>query len=110
MPSYSADRERQDCDRVLAPFVSHPELPFANILTGAEVQQAFADDEVTFGTSRTAVYTPPLTLWAWLSQTVAKDKACVAAALRLGVLLVLLSRCPGDTNSGTYYSPRAKVP
>ena len=110
MPSYSAEQERQDCDRVLAPFLNHPDLPFADVLSGADLQQAFADDQVAFGTSRTAVYTPPLTLWAWLSQTVSKDKACVAAALRLGVLLLFLSRPPGDTNSGTYCRARAKMP
>jgi putative transposase len=110
MPLYSAEQEWQDCDRVLAPFVSHPDLPFADVLTGPELQQAFTDDHVSFGKSRTAVYTPPLTLWAWLSQAVCKEKACVAAALRVGVLLVVLGRTPGDTNSGTYCRARAKIP
>ena len=110
MPSYPPARHRQDCDRVLAPFVSHPDLPFADVLTGAEVRQAFADADVHFGAGPKAVYTPPLTLWAWLSQGVHKEKACLAAALRLGVLLLLLSRAPGDSNSGTYCRARAKVP
>jgi hypothetical protein len=110
MPSYSPVQHRQDCDRVLAPFVAHPELPFADVLTGADVQEAFADHEVHFGTSRTAVYTPPLTLWGFLSQGVHKEKACLAAALRIGVLLLALSRPAGDCNSGTYCRARAKVP
>jgi len=110
MPSYSPARERQDCDRVLAPFCQHPELPFADVLTGDDVRQAFAEHDVHFGTSRTAVYTPPLTLWGWLSQGVHKEKACLAAALRLGVLLIVLSRTPGDADSGTYCRARAKLP
>jgi Transposase DDE domain len=110
MPSYSPAQHRHDCDRVLAPFLAHPELPFADVLTGTDVQQAFAQAGVLFGTSRAAVYTPPLTLWAWLSQAVHKEKACLAAALRLGVLLVVLSRPPGDCDSGTYCRARAKVP
>jgi hypothetical protein len=110
MPSYSPVQHRQDCDRVLAPFVAHPELPFADVLTGADVQQAFADHDVHFGTSRTAVYTPPLTLWGFLSQGVHKEKACLAAALRSSVLLLALSRPAGDSNSGTYCRARAKVP
>jgi putative transposase len=109
MPSYSPEQQRQDCDRVLAPFVTHPELPFADVLTGADVQQAFADAAVDFGTSRRAVYTPPLTLWGFLSQSVHKDKTCLAAAVRIGVLLVVLSRPPGDSNSGTYCRARAKL-
>jgi putative transposase len=110
MPSYSPDQHRHDCDRVLAPFLAHPDLPFADVLTGADVRQAFTDDGVHFGTGPTAVYTPPLTLWAFLSQGVHKEKACLAAALRLGVLLLVLGRIPGDCNSGTYCRARAKVP
>jgi putative transposase len=110
MPSYSPAQHRQDCDRVLAPFVTHPELPFAEVLTGADVQEACAEHDVHFGTSRTAVYTPPLTLWGFLSQGVHKEKACLAAALRIGVLLLALRRPAGDRNSGTYCRARAKLP
>jgi Transposase DDE domain len=110
LPSYSPTEHRQDCDRVLAPFLCHPALPFAGVLSGAEVAQAFREAEVGFGTSRTAVYTPPLTLWGWLSQGLHKEKACLAAALRIGVLLVALSRPPGDCDSGTYCRARAKIP
>ena len=109
MPSYSPEQQRQDCDRVLAPFVNHPELPFADVLTGADVQQAFTEAAIDFGTSRRAVYTPPLTLWGLLSQSVHKEKACLAAALRIGVLLLILGRPPGDSNSGTYCRARAKL-
>lgn len=110
MPSYSPVQHRQDCDRVLAPFVSHPELPFADVLTGTAVEEALADQGVHFGTSRTAVYTPPLTLWGFISQGVHKEKACLPAALRIGVLLLALSRPAGDCNSGTYCRARAKIP
>jgi len=51
-----------------------------------------------------------LTLWGWLSQAVHKEKACLAAALRLGVLLLVLGRTPGDGDSGTYCRARAKLP
>ncbi len=110
MPSYDPVQHRHDCARALAPFCQHPDLPFADILCGADVEHAFADGGVRFGTSRTAVYTPPLTLWGWLSQGVHKEKACLAAALRVGVLLFVLCRRPADTNSGTYCRARAKVP
>jgi hypothetical protein len=109
MPSYSPDQHRQECDRVLAAFLQHPQLPFRDVLAGDDVCQAFADHGVPFGTSRTAVYTPPLTLWGWLSQGVHKEKACLAAALRIAVLLLALGRPPGDCNSGTYCRARAKL-
>jgi putative transposase len=110
MPVYDPVQHRLDCSRVLAPFCQHPDLPFPDVLTGADVEHAFHDEGVHFGTSRTAVYTPPWTLWGWLSQGVHKDKACLAAALRVGVLLLVLGRPCGDSNSGTYCRARAKVP
>lgn len=55
MPSYSPAQHRHDCDRALAPFLTHPELPFADVRTGADVHQAFADADVHFGTGRSAV-------------------------------------------------------
>lgn len=110
MPSYCAEEIRQDCDRVLAPFLCHPDLPFADVITGADVDRAFAEEDAHFGSRRNAVYTSPLTLWGFLSQGVHKDKTCLAAALRVAVLLVVLSRTPGDTDSGTYCRARAKLP
>jgi putative transposase len=110
MPVYDPAQHRQDCARALAPFCQHPQLPFSDVLPGADVEHAFAEDGVRFGTSRTAVYTPPLTLGGWLSQGVHKEKGCLAAALRVGVLLLVLCRPPGDSNSGTYCRARAKVP
>jgi len=110
MPSYSPEEQRQDCDRALAPFLCHPDLPFADVVTGDDVDRAFAEDNAHFGSRCNAVYTAPLTLWAWLSQAVHKDKTCLAAALRVGLLLVVLCRSPGDTDSGSYCRARAKVP
>ena len=110
MPSYSPEEHRQDCERVLAPFVCHPDLPFADVVTGSDIERAFAEEEVLFGTRCTSVYTPPLALWGFLSQGVHKEKACLAAALRIGVLLLVLGRPAGDCNSGTYCRARAKLP
>lgn len=110
MPSYRAEQTRQDCDRVLAPFLCHPDLPFADVITGDEVDRAFADKDAHFGGRCNAIYTAPLALWGFLSQGVHKDKTCLAAAMRIGVLLIALSRTPGDTDSGTYCRARAKLP
>jgi hypothetical protein len=110
MPFYSPDEQRRDFDRVLAPFLQHPALPFADVLTADDLRQACQEHDVSFGTACDAVYTPPLALWGWLSQGVHKEKACLAAALRVGVLLLALAGGPCDTNSGTYCRARAKLP
>ncbi len=110
MPSYSPAQQRLDYDRPLAPFLQHPELPFANVLTSDDLRSACDEHNASFGTASNAVYTPPLVLWGWLSQGVHKEKACLAAALRIGVLLFALARGPCDTSSGTYCRARGKLP
>ena len=53
---------------VLLSFLQHPGLPFAQALPEESIQQAFDDAGVAFGQGPDDVYTPPLTLWAYLSQ------------------------------------------
>jgi hypothetical protein len=77
-------------DRVLAPFLTDDGLPFAHVLPAAEVEQAFADEGVDFGTSTRSVFAPALTLWALLSQVVGSAKSCSAAVLRVAALLTVL--------------------
>ena len=62
--------------------------------------------------TRTRVYTPQVTLWAWLSQAVHKGehRSCPAAVARVVVLLIGLGRRPCSDNSGTYCKARAKLP
>ena len=45
------------------------------------IQQAFDDEGVSFGQGEGDVYTPALTLWAFLSQVLFKDeqRSCLAA-------------------------------
>ena len=59
-----------------------------------------------------AVYTPPVTLWAFLSQMLHKSeqRSCTAAVARVVVLLVALGREPCSGNTGAYCCARAKLP
>ena len=59
-----------------------------------------------------AVYTPPVTLWAFLSQMVhkAEQRSCVAAVARVVVLLAALGHKPPSGNTGAYCRARAKLP
>ena len=56
--------------------------------------------------------TPPLTLWAFLSQVLhkAEQRSCLAAVSRILVLLVALGREPCAKNTGAYCRARAKLP
>lgn len=97
---------------VLRSFLQHRGLPFAQALPEETIQQAFDDEGVTFGQGDGDVYTPALTLWAFLSQVLFKDeqRSCLAATARVIVLLVALGQRPCSDDSGTYCRARAKLP
>ena len=74
---------------VLSSFLQHDGLPFADVLGEEQIQQAFDDEQASFAQDEDAIYTPPITLWAFLSQVLCKDeqRSCVAAVARVITLL-----------------------
>ena len=96
---------------ILASFLQRPGLPFADVLTEESIQAAFEDEGVSFADDEEAVYTPAVTLWAFLSQVLFKDeqRSCVAAVARVVVLLVALERGPCSINTGAYCRARARL-
>ena len=97
---------------VLLSFLQHASLPFAQALSEESIQQAFDDEGVSFGQDERDVYTPALTLWAFLSQVLHKgeQRSCLAATARVVVLLTALGRGPCSDNTGAYCRARAKLP
>ena len=65
MPFYE---QPQPFQRVLSSFMQQDGLPFADVLTEEKIQQAFDDEGVCFAQGEDDVYTPAVTLWAFLSQ------------------------------------------
>ena len=66
---------------VLTSFLQRPGLPFADVLSEERIEAAFAEEGVAFGQAPEAIYTPALTLWAFLSQVLfaGEQRSCVAA-------------------------------
>lgn len=97
---------------VLASFMQHAGLPFAEVLPEDKIQQAFEDEGVAFAQSEQDVYTPPITLWAFLSQVLFKgeQRSCLAAVSRVIVLWVALGNDACSDNTGAYCRARAKLP
>lgn len=91
-------------------FVQSDGLPFREVLTAAQIEQTAAAENVSFGTGADAVYSVPLTLWAFIAQVVSDQKSCVAAVARVLVLLTTLGRKPCDAGTGAYCKARAKLP
>jgi hypothetical protein len=70
-------------------FLQRQGLPFAEALSEQDIQTAFDEKGIRFAEDDDAVYTPDVTLWAFLSQAVfkAEHRSCVAAVARVAVLM-----------------------
>jgi len=97
---------------ILVSFLQRPDLPFADVLPEQAIERAFEEEDATFADEEEGdVYTPAMTLWAFLSQVLFKDehRSCVAAVARVAVLLVALERGPCSSNTGAYCRARGKL-
>lgn len=95
----------------LSSFMQSDGLAFADVLPEEAIQQAFAEEDAGFGQDEDAIYTPPLTLWAFLSQVLFKEesRSCAAAVARVVVLLVALGKERPSDDTGAYCRARAKL-
>ena len=112
MSSYRQSRSLPNRFRlVLASFLQRPGLPFADALPEEAIHKAFDDENASFADDPDAVYTPEVTVWAFLSQVLFKDeqRSCVAAVARVVVLRVALERSPCSNNTGAYCRARGKL-
>jgi putative transposase len=97
---------------VLTSFLQQSGLAFADVLPEDRIQAAFDEQGVAFAQEEDEIYTPPIALWALLSQVLFKEeqRSCAAAVSRVVVLLVVLGRQPPSGNTGAYCRARAKLP
>ena len=96
---------------ILTSFLQNESLPFAEVLPEETIQRIVDDERASFANEPDAVYTPAITLWAFLSQVLFKgeQRSCIAAVARVVVLLVTLERGPCSDNTGAYCRARAKL-
>jgi DDE family transposase len=109
MSSYVWPRSCPSFEQALAPFHHDKGLPFASVLPVAVVEKAFADEGIDFGDRDNAVFTPAVTLWAFLSQVLEKDKSCRAAVARVLSLRVATAQRPCSVDTAAYCRARAKL-
>jgi hypothetical protein len=91
-------------------FAQDEGLPFASVLTEQDVERAMVAEHVSFGLKPSAVFTPVVTLFAFIGQVLAGNKSCVAAVARVNVLLLALGRRACSAATGAYCKARAKLP
>jgi hypothetical protein len=107
--SYSSSGIRPTFRSVLRSFLDDPGLPFSDVLPDDEIQALCQKHSVHFGDDD-GVYTPAVTLGAWLSQCLSAAKSCVAAVARVLVLRVALELAVCSANTGGYCKARRKLP
>jgi putative transposase len=95
---------------LLRSFAQDPGLPFQQLLPAALIDRLAREEGVHFADTPNAVYTPAVTLWAFLNQCLSDTTSCVAAVARVIVLLASLSRPPCSAATGAYCLARAKLP
>jgi Transposase DDE domain len=110
MAFYAPQSRHQQAEACLAAFLQGDGLPLADVLTPGEVVTAFADAGADCYGSATAIFTPLLTLWAFLGQLLHRDHSCRAAVLRVVVLCAALSRPIPASDTAAYCRARARLP
>jgi hypothetical protein len=109
MPFYAPPPTAASFAQTLRSFLQADGLSFRDVLTAERIQEIAAQEQVSFGTGDTDVYSVPVTLWAFLSQVASASKSCVTAVARVLVLLNTLGRRACHAGSGAYCKARAKL-
>ena len=84
--------------------------PDDTLLTEEDIQQACDRHDVHFAQQPDAIWTPVLTLWAFLWQYASAAKTCASAVARALAWRLGLALDPCSVNTGPYCKARARLP
>ncbi len=98
-------------DIIRQSFYQTEDNPFADVLPEQDIARAFRDADAEFGCEEDVIYTPAVTLWAFLLQQLytGVQGRCVAAIERVVALCVALGRRVPGPSTGAYCKARAKL-
>lgn len=82
-------------------------LPFAGVLPAGRIAAVLRETGATW---RAVVFTPGVTLWAFVSQVLSPDGSCREAVGRVAAWLVALGRPACSAATGGYCKARQKLP
>jgi Transposase DDE domain len=100
-------RRRRQIETLRAQFAQADGLAFADVLPADRVEAALRQEGARW---RHKVYTPLVTLWAFLSQVASADGCCRAAVARVLAWLVGQGQRPCRPTTGPYCKARARLP
>jgi putative transposase len=110
MAFYAPDSRQQQAESFRAAFLQADGLPLNDVFTADDIVAAFTDAGSDCHGSASAIFTPLMTLWAFLGQWLHSDHSCRAAVLRVIVLCAALSRPIPATDTAAYCRARARLP
>jgi hypothetical protein len=109
MSSYRDTPQDFNFRNTFAPFAQDQDLPLAEVLTEADVARIFAEEKVSFGKLARSLWTPALTLWAFLWQVLSPDQSCRQVVANV-LLSLALTHDPDNIDTSLYCRARAKLP
>ena len=101
MHSYARAGATATFDFFARSFAARPGCPFSGCLDEQRLEKLATEYGLDFGD----VFTPAVTLWAFLSQCLSASKSCVSAVARVMVLRMILETRATSTSSGSAYAP-----
>jgi hypothetical protein len=107
MSRSSPGPHRSQVRTLRAQFAQADGLPFADLLSPQRLEGALREEGACW---REAVFSPVLTLWAFLTQLVSADGSCRAAVGRVMAWLVGHARPPCSPNTDPYCKARHRLP
>jgi hypothetical protein len=82
-------------------------LPFADVLSTDGLEDAILEEKAAW---RESIYTPVLTLWAFLAQVISADGSCRSAVARVLAWLVSQGHSPCTAKTDPYCKARQRLP
>jgi hypothetical protein len=94
-------------DALRARFAHNEGLPFADILTEANIREVLNDHGVKF---RDRVFSPVTTIWGFLSQVLNDDHSCRDAVSRIVAHRAANGKAVCSPNTASYCNARSRIP
>jgi hypothetical protein len=107
MKHSTARKRARQIELLRTQFAQADGLAFADVLPAERIEDALRQAKACW---RDCVYTPVLTLWAFLGQVISPDGSCRAAVARVLAWLVSRGEPPCMPKTGPYCKARARLP
>jgi hypothetical protein len=107
VPHSTSGRRARQIETLRTQFALADGLPFSDVLSRERLERALREERAAW---REAVYTPVLTLWAFLSQVLSPDGSCRAAVARVLAWSVAHGEPPCTPRTDPYCKARRRLP